>query len=131
MRISDWSSDVCSSDLAGATLYNALVLKVPAAEVTGAVGVLALLANAGVADLPFAYRKGDDNMRSVWICSRNDALANVSVVLAARGVFGCGPGSHEVVVAAVIAVLSLWGGGHINREARARPQHFAVPRRRH
>src|SRR3546814_4853476 len=72
--------------VAGATLYNALVLKVPAAEVMGAVGVLALLANAGVAALLFAYRKGDANMRSVWICSRNDAIANVAVVLAAFGV---------------------------------------------
>src|SRR3546814_9351628 len=110
MRISDWSSDVCSSDLvglyvAGATLYNALVLKVPAAEVMGAVGVLALLANAGVAALLFAYRKGDANMRSVWICSRNDAIANVAGVLAALGVFGTGTGRPDVGVAAVIGGL--------------------------
>src|SRR3546814_9238751 len=82
------------------SLYNALVLKVPAAEVMGAVGVLALLANAGVAALLFAYRKGDANMRSVWICSRNDAIANVAVVLAALGVFGTGTGWPDVVVAA-------------------------------
>src|SRR3546814_20173754 len=66
--------------VAGATLYNALVLKVPAAEVMGAVGVLALLANAGVAALLFAYREGDANMRSVWICSRNDVIANVAAI---------------------------------------------------
>src|SRR3546814_14540888 len=129
MRISDWSSDVCSSDLvglyvAGATLYNALVLKVPAAEVMGAVGVLALLANAGVAALLFAYRKGDANMRSVWICSRNDAIANVAVVLAALGVFGTGTGWPDVVVAAVIAGLSLWGAAQILRQPRAALNHL-------
>ncbi|HEY9539258.1 MAG TPA: cation transporter [Kiloniellaceae bacterium] len=112
--------------VAGATLYNALVLKVPAAEVMGAVGVLALLANAGVAALLFAYRKGDANMRSVWICSRNDAIANVAVVLAALGVFGTGTGWPDVVVAAVIAGLSLWGAAQIIRQARAELRDLAA-----
>src|SRR3546814_16544318 len=67
--------------VAGATLHNALVLKVPAAEVMGAVGVLVLLANAGVADFLFAYRKGDAKMCSVWLCPRNDAIANAAGVL--------------------------------------------------
>lgn len=105
--------------VAGAIVYNALVLKVPAAEVMGAVGLLALLANAGVAALLFAYRNGDANMRSVWICSRNDAIANVGVVLAALGVFGTGTGWPDVIVAGVIAGLSLWGAGQIVRQARA------------
>src|SRR3546814_6131272 len=83
--------------VAGATLYHALVLTVPAAAVMGAVGVLALLATAGVAALLFAYRQGSATMRSVWICSRNDAIANVAVVLAALGVFGNGQGGPGVV----------------------------------
>src|SRR3546814_16106361 len=88
MRISDWSSDGCSSDL--------------------------------------AYRKGDANMRSVWICSRNDAIANVAVVLAALGVFGTGTGWPAVVVAAVIAGLSLWGAAQIIRQARAELRDLAA-----
>lgn len=105
--------------VAGAIVYNALVFEVPTAEVMGAVGLLALLANAGVAALLFAYRNGDANMRSVWICSRNDAIANVAVVLAAVGVFGTGTGWPDIIVAGVIAGLSLWGAGQIVRQARA------------
>src|SRR3546814_16779033 len=85
----------------------------------GAVGVLALRANAGVAALLFAYREGDANMRSVWICSRNDAIANVAVVLAAFGVFGTGTGWPDVIVAAVIAWLSLWCAAQKIRQGRA------------
>lgn len=105
--------------VAGATLYNALVLEVPTAEVMGVIGVLALLSNTGVAVLLFAYRKGDANMRSVWICSRNDAIANVAVVIAALGVFGTGTGWPDVIVASVIAGLALWGATQIVHQARA------------
>src|SRR3984893_8365856 len=69
-----------------------------AAEVMGLVGVLALLVNGGVAFLLYRYRGGDSNARSVWICSRNDALGNVAVMLAALGVFGTGTGSRGCIV---------------------------------
>ena len=103
--------------VAGSTLWHALSATVPAAEVMGVVGVLALLSNAGVALLLYRYRAGDANMRSVWICSRNDAFGNVAVLLAALGVFGTGTGWPDITVAAVMASLALWGAAQIVRQA--------------
>jgi Co/Zn/Cd efflux system component len=103
--------------VAGNTLWHALMGTLPAAEVMGAVGMLALLVNGGVALLLYRYRGGDSNMRSVWICSRNDAIGNVAVMLAALGVFGTGTGWPDIVVASVMAALSLWGAGQIVRHA--------------
>jgi Co/Zn/Cd efflux system component len=101
----------------GNTLWHAVMGTLPAAEVMGVVGVLALLVNGGVAFLLYRYRGGDSNMRSVWICSRNDALGNVAVMLAALGVFGTGTGWPDIIVASVMAVLSLWGAGQIINHA--------------
>jgi Co/Zn/Cd efflux system component len=58
-------------------------------------------------------------MRSVWICSRNDAVGNAAVLLAATGVFGTGTGWPDVIVAAIMGGLGLWGGGQIVRQAQA------------
>ncbi|HEX2116451.1 MAG TPA: cation transporter, partial [Alphaproteobacteria bacterium] len=66
----------------GTAMWHSLAGTVPEAQVMGAIGVLALLANVGVAAMLFRFRTGDANMRSVWICSRNDAIGNVAVVLA-------------------------------------------------
>jgi Co/Zn/Cd efflux system component len=85
----------------------------------GSVGFAALVANAGVALMLYRYRSGDANMRSVWICSRNDVIGNVAVMLAALGVFGTGTGWPDVVVAAVMAALSIGGGWQIMRHAAA------------
>ena len=104
--------------VAGNTLWHAVTGTLPAAEVMGAVGVLALLVNGGVALLLYRYRAGDSNMRSVWICSRNDALGNIAVMLAALGVFGTGTGWPDIIVASVMAALSLWGAGQIIRQVR-------------
>ncbi len=90
----------------------------PEPEVMGAVGVAALLANVGVALMLYRYRTGDANMRSVWICSRNDAIGNVAVVAAAAGVFGTGTPWPDLVVAAVLAGLGIWGGIQIIGQAR-------------
>ena len=103
--------------VAGNTLWHAVTGTLPQADVMGVVGVLALLVNGGVALLLYRYRAGDSNMRSVWICSRNDALGNVAVMLAALGVFGTGTGWPDIIVAAVMAVLSLWGAGQIINHA--------------
>jgi len=84
----------------------------------GKVGVLALLANAGVALLLYRFRGGDANMRSVWLCSRNDAIGNLAVILAAAGVFGTGSGLPDLVVALVMSSLALWSGLDIIRHAR-------------
>ena len=84
----------------------------------GAVGSLALLANAGVALMLYAYRDGDANMRSVWLCSRNDALGNLAVMLAAAGVFGTGRGWPDLVVALIMSALALSAGIAVIRQAR-------------
>jgi len=111
------------------TAWNAFAGTVPEAPVMGVVGVLALLANAGVLALLIGFRSGDANMRSVWICSRNDVLANIAVVMAAAGVFGTGTGWPDYVVAAVMASLSLQGATQITRQALAerRDAHAGAP----
>ena len=91
----------------------------PQPEVMGAVGLLALLTNAGVAMMLFRFRNGDSNMRSVWICSRNDAIGNVAVMAAALGVLGTGTAWPDLLVAAIMAGLALMGGFQIIRQARS------------
>jgi len=90
---------------------------VPQAEVMGAVGFVALLANGGVALILYRFREGDANMRSVWICSRNDAIGNIAVMLAALGVFGTGSALPDIIVAGIMAALGLWGGAQILRQS--------------
>jgi Co/Zn/Cd efflux system component len=83
----------------------------------GAVALLALLANVGVAALLYRYRSGDANLRSAWICSRNDALGNVAVGLAALGVFGTGTAWPDLAVAALMATLAITGAAAVLRQA--------------
>lgn len=90
----------------------------PEALTMGAVGLLAFAANVGVAVLLYAYREGDANMRSVWLCTRNDAIGNVAVVLAALGVFGTGTRWPDLLVAAVMAGLALSAALSVVRQAR-------------
>ncbi len=84
----------------------------------GVVGALAFAANVAVALLLYAHRDGNANMRSVWRCSRNDALGNLAVMVAALGVFGTGSRFPDLVVAIVIASLALVSGVATAREAR-------------
>ena len=96
----------------------------------GAIAILALLANGGVALMLYAFRDGDANMRSVWLCSRNDAIGNIAVLLAAAGVFGTGRGWPDLAVAAVMAGLALSSGWSVVRQAAgelAGPPPFAAP----
>jgi Co/Zn/Cd efflux system component len=86
----------------GRTAAHAYLGTLPKAEVMGIVGVLALATNGGVALMLYRFRLGDANMRSVWICLRNDAIGNLAVLLAAVGVFGTGTGWPDV--AAPLAV---------------------------
>jgi Co/Zn/Cd efflux system component len=92
---------------------------VPEAVTMGAVGFAALVANAVVFGLLWAYRTGDANMRSVWLCSRNDVLGNLAVLLAALGVFGTGRGWPDLIVAAIMAVLALQGAWAVVIQAMA------------
>lgn len=91
----------------------------PEALTMGFVGVVALAVNVGVAVSLYRYRGGDANMRSVWLCSRNDALGNLAVIAAAAGVVGTGTVWPDVAVAAALAGLGLTSGGDVVRRARA------------
>lgn len=89
----------------------------PHAFTMGAVGTLALLANAASFGLLWAYRGGDSNMRSAWICTRNDVLGNLAVLLAALGVLGTGTGWPDVIVAAIMAGLAVQGAWVVLNQA--------------
>jgi Co/Zn/Cd efflux system component len=80
---------------------------VPSPAVMGAIGFLALAANLGVAVLLYRHRTGDSNRRSVWLCTRNDAIGNLAVMLAASGVFASGSAWPDLAVAVVMATLAL------------------------
>lgn len=84
----------------------------------GAIGSLALAANVGVAVLLYSFRSGDANMRGVWLCTRNDAIGNLAVMLAALGVFGTGTGWPDLAVAAVMASLAISAGWSVLHQAR-------------
>ncbi len=89
----------------------------PEAVTMGAIGVLALIANAVAAYILYAFRDGDSNMQSVWICSRNDAIGNVAVIFAAVGVFGTGSMLPDIIVAVIMAVLGLSGGYRVIKKS--------------
>jgi Co/Zn/Cd efflux system component len=103
----------------GATAYRVLVLGIPAAEVMGVVGFLALAANLTSVLLLLRYRDGDANVRSVWLCSRNDAIGNVAVVVAAAGVWGTSTAWPDLIVAAAMAGLFLNSSVQILRQSLA------------
>ena len=103
--------------IAATTIQHALAGTVPEAPVMGVVGALALAANLGVAVLLYRWRDGDSNMRSVWICTRNDAIGNLAVLLAAAGVFGSGAGWPDYIVAAIMSGLALTGAVQVTRQA--------------
>lgn len=90
----------------------------PQPETMGIVGAAALIANVGVALLLYRFRTGDANMRSVWICSRNDAIGNMAVMVAALGVFRTGSAWPDLLVAGIMAALAISGGAQIVRHAR-------------
>ena len=91
---------------------------VPQAMTMGVVALMALTANVAVAWMLYAFREGDANMRSVWLCSRNDAIGNVAVFMAALGVFGTGSAWPDLLVASLMAALALHGGWTVLRQAR-------------
>ncbi|MGA7186440.1 MAG: cation transporter [Pseudolabrys sp.] len=93
----------------GTAIWHALHGTLPNASTMGAIGFAALAANAISFGLLWAYRDGDANMRSAWICTRNDVLGNLAVLLAAAGVFGTGTGWPDIIVATIMASLALQG----------------------
>ena len=112
--------------LAQAT-WAAAAATVPEPVTMGVIGALALVANVSVAVMLYAWREGDANMRSVWLCSRNDAISNLAVMAAALGVFGTGSGWPDLAVAAVMGVLALTAARSVIQQARAELRLVATP----
>lgn len=103
----------------GQVAYNILIPHLPTAQIIGAVGVIALIANATCLMLLWRHRTEDINMRSVWLCSRNDILANISVILAGLAVGIFGSRWPDVLVGLAIAGLFLSSSLYVLREAVA------------
>jgi Co/Zn/Cd efflux system component len=101
----------------GVLIWHAIHGTLPSAFTMGAVGFAALVANAASFGLLWAYRGGDANMRSAWICTRNDVLGNLAVLLAALGVFGTGTGWPDIIVAAIMGALALQGAAIVVRQS--------------
>jgi Co/Zn/Cd efflux system component len=102
----------------GTAAWNLTRGVVPEHATMGVIGTLALMANLSVAVLLFGYRNGDSNMRSVWLCTRNDAIGNVAVLLAALGVFGAGAGWPDIIVATIMGILGLTAARAVIVQAR-------------
>ena len=103
----------------GIAAWNAAQGTLPGAFTMGTVATIALLANAASFGLLWAYRGGDANMRSAWICTRNDVLGNLAVLIAAAGVFGTGTGWPDIVVAGIMAALAIQGAVIVVRQSLA------------
>jgi Co/Zn/Cd efflux system component len=101
----------------GSTAYHVLVLGVPKAEIMGMVGLMALAANVASVLVLARYKDGDANVRSVWLCSRNDAIGNVAVMVAAAGVWAAASRWPDLAVAAVMAGLFLRSSARILRQS--------------
>jgi Co/Zn/Cd efflux system component len=124
-----WLSRVALLKGAAMSVYGVAVLAyagwrawlgVPPEPLTmGVVGAMALAVNFSVAALLYRFREGDANMKSVWLCTRNDVIANILVLIAAAGVLGTGTVWPDVGVAAILAILGLSSGRTVIRQARA------------
>lgn len=101
----------------GKTIY-AYTQGIPPEAITmGIIGVLAVIANVISAGFLYAFRDGDSNMQSVWLCSRNDAIGNVAVILAAMGVLGTGSLIPDMLVALIMSILGLTSGYQVIKKA--------------
>ncbi len=107
----------------GQAIWQARSGVAPDAVTMSLIGVLALVVNVTVAVLLFSFREGDADMRSVWLCSRNDALGNLAVIAAAAGVFGTASAWPDLVVAAGMALLALTSAWLVMRQARTELAH--------
>lgn len=101
----------------GFTLYKVFVFGTPEPFTMGVIGLIALVANIVSVLLLMRYKDGDSNIRSVWLCSRNDAIGNVAVILAGLGVFATGTIWPDIVVAFIIAGLFMHSSVKITIQA--------------
>jgi Co/Zn/Cd efflux system component len=106
--------------------YKMLVVGAPEAEVMGAIGTLALIANVVSAVVLYRFRGGDSNRQSVWLCSRNDAIGNIAVIAAGGAVYLTGTRWPDLIVAVFMAWLALWSAGRVLRQARGELKEHAA-----
>jgi cation diffusion facilitator family transporter len=99
------------------TLHHALQPELPKPLIMAVISVVALAVNVGCAMLLYKYRGGDSNRESVWICSRNDAIGNIAVMIAAAGVFASSTIWPDIIVAAILGWLAVSGSWRIYRSA--------------
>jgi Co/Zn/Cd efflux system component len=99
------------------TLYQSSALSLPSPKIMGVVALLALAANLISVVLLIRFRNGDSNVRSVWLCSRNDAIGNLAVLLAASGVWATDSAWPDLLVAGIMASLFLWSAIQITKQA--------------
>jgi len=113
----------------GSTVYHVFFLNQPEPFLMGSIALLAFTANVASVLLLVRYRNGDANVRSVWLCSRNDAIGNLIVLIAASGVWATNSGWPDLIVAAIMAALFLWSAVQIIQQAlqeKARAAETAV-----
>lgn len=101
----------------GSTIHRVFYVDVPEAEVMGAIGFLALMTNLASVLILVRYKDGDANVRSVWLCSRNDAIGNVAVMIAALSVWGTASRWPDLIVAVIMSGLFLSSAVQIVRQA--------------
>lgn len=99
-------------------IYKLAYPQVPTFETIGVVAVLALAANGVCFAMLWRHRAEDINMRSIWLCSRNDLIANLSVLLAAWAVWATVSPWPDIAVGALICTMFLWSAVVVAREAR-------------
>jgi len=107
------------------TLHHALQPELPKPFIMAVISVVALAVNVGCAVLLYKYRGGDSNRESVWICSRNDAIGNIAVMIAAAGVFASSTIWPDIIVAAILGWLAVTGAWRIIRLAKKELKHEA------
>lgn len=110
----------------GMTAYQVLILGVPSASIMGGIGLLALAANLSSVLILMRFKDGDANVRSVWLCSRNDAIGNIAVMLAAGGVYLTGTAWPDLIVAGLMAGLFLWSALQIIKQAMNERRHVGA-----
>ncbi|MGH1429268.1 MAG: cation transporter [Arenicella sp.] len=99
------------------TIYSAFYTSIPKAEMMGVIGFLALLVNLSTVLILMNYKEGDANVRSVWLCSRNDAIGNIAVMIAALSVWGSASRLPDLVVAMIMSGLFISASVQIIRQA--------------
>jgi Co/Zn/Cd efflux system component len=104
--------------VAGTIVYHWQNGTVPSYELMGGIGLAAMAANIVCAVILFRFRGTDANMRSVWLCTRNDVLSNIAIVIAASGVWASGSGLPDLIVAAIIAGLAITGATDVLKRVR-------------